>query len=291
MPANATSQTLDAKSRLLKEIATSIRDGSLELPSLPDIAIEVRVAISKADLDINKLARLIQQDPGLAAYLMKVSHSAVYNRGNPVTSLTMAVSRLGLNTTRDLTMSYALRALFLINDTGVKRMLRQYWQRSVHTAALAHTMAKRYGFNPDRAMLAGLLQDIGALPILAKLKSYPELLNAPADTERLLREYTGKINGLILHAWQFDTEMKIAALNRENWMRDSDNPADLTDLILIARYHTYLHSGSHKTLPKLWDLPAFKRLGLEDVDPAEGIAFLKEAEQEIEDLRCTLQGG
>ena len=82
MPANATSQTLDAKSRLLKEIATSIRDGSLELPSLPDIAIEVRVAISKADLDINKLARLIQQDPGLAAYLMKVSHSAVYNRGN-----------------------------------------------------------------------------------------------------------------------------------------------------------------------------------------------------------------
>lgn len=291
MPANATSQTLDAQSRLLKEIASSIRDGSLELPSLPDIAIEVRVAISKADLDINKLARLIQQDPGLAAYLMKVSHSAAYSRGNPVPSLNMAVGRLGLNATRDLTMSYALRALFLINDAGVKRLLRQCWQRSVHTAALAHTMAKRFGVNPDRAMLAGLLQDIGALPVLAKLKSYPELLNAPVDTERLLRDYTGKINGLVLHAWQFDTEMKVAALNRENWMRESDKSADLTDLILVARYHTYLGTGSHKSLPKLWDLPAFKRLGLEEADPAEGIAFLKEAEEEIEDLRNTLHGG
>lgn len=291
MSANAMSQTADAQSRLLKEVAASIRDGSLELPSLPDIAIEVRVAISKADLDIGKLSRLIQQDPGLAAYLMKVSHSAVYNRGNPAPNLHMAVSRLGLNATRDLTMSYALRALFLINDPGVKRLLKNCWQRSVHTAAIAHTMARRCGFDPDRAMLAGLLQDIGALPILAKLKSYPELLDAPADTERMLRDYTGKINGLVLHTWQFDHEMKVSALNRENWMRDNDKPADLADLILIARYHTYLQNSSHKRLPKLFDLPAFKRLGLEDVDPAEGIAFLKEAEQEVAQLRAMLQGG
>ncbi|MBD2857780.1 HDOD domain-containing protein [Spongiibacter sp. KMU-158] len=280
----------DSQAQLLKRIAESIRDGSLELPSLPDIAIEVRMAIGKPDLDIRKLANLVQQDPGLTAYLMKISHSVIYSRGNPVPNLQKAISRLGLEATRELTMGYALNALFRINDPYTKRLLRDCWQRSVHTAALAHVIARHCGFDPERAMLAGLLQDIGALPILSNLKDYPELREDGAAIARLLREFTGKINGLILHKWEFDHELTLTALNRENWLRKTDKPADLTDLILVARYHTYLGEGQIKGLPKLFAMSAFERLGLKEADPTLGLTFLKEAEDEVTALRETLRG-
>lgn len=280
-----------AQSRLLKRIAESIRDGSLELPSLPDIAIEVRVAIGKAEMDIPTLAALVQQDPGLTAYLLKISHSVIYNRGNPAPNVVMAINRLGLTTTRELTMGYALKALFMISDPGTKRRLRDCWRRSVHTAALAHVMARHCGFEPERAMLAGLLQDIGALPILSQLSGYPELQHDESAIEALLSRFTGKINGLILHKWQFDNELTVAALNRENWLRVSDQPADLADLVIVARYHTYLGERQHRDLPKLFDIPAFERLGLKAADPALGVAFLKEAEEEVAEIQASLMVG
>ncbi len=288
MSAAHSAENSSAQAQLLKRIAESIRDGSLELPSLPDIAIQVRMAIGKPELDIRQLATLVQQDPGLAAYLMKVSHSVIYNRGQPASNVQMAIHRLGLDTTRELTMGYALKALFMINDTAIKKRLRDCWQRSVHTAALAHVIARHCGFDPERALLAGLLQDIGALPILANLKDFPELREDESLLGQLLSEFTGKINGLILHHWKFDHELVLAALNRENWQRDTARSADLCDLILIARYHTFLSEGQHKGLPQLCSLPAFSRLGLKEADPALGFAFLKEAEEEIAELREAL---
>ncbi len=279
----------ESKSRLLKLVSENLRNGSIELPSLPDIAIDIRVAISKPDVEISDLVKLIQQDPGLTAYLIKVALSAFYSRGNPAPNLTVAINRLGLNAARDLTMGYALKTLFMIKDAGIKRRMHECWRRSVHTAALANVMARHCGFNPDRALLAGLLQDIGALPLLVNLKNFPDIYNSHAATEMLIREFTGKISGLVLHSWNFDNDLITTALHLENWMREHDHAKDLTDLILVARYHTYLHDRSHSTLPKLCSLPAFQKLGLDDIDPAQGVSFLKEAEQEIAELRSLLQ--
>ena len=234
----------------------SLRAGTLELPSLPDIAIDVRVAITQPELDINDLAKLIQQDPGLSAYLLKISHSVHYSRGNPARNLTAAIRRLGLNAARDLTASYALKALFLIQDTAVKSSMRDIWRRSVYTASLAHVMARHCGFDPDRALLAGLIQDIGALPLLANLKGFPSLTSEPSAIKELLSEFTGKISGLILHNWHFD--------------------------------HTYLDERSHRKLPQLSRLPAFKKLHLHEMGPEQGLAFLSEAKQEISELRSAL---
>lgn len=288
MPATSSTSATTPKTQLLKLVTDSLRAGTLELPSLPDIAIDVRVAISQTDLDIDDLVKLIQQDPGLSAYLLKVSHSVHYSRGNPVRNLAAAIRRLGLNAARDLTASYALKTLFLIQDPLVKQCMRDIWRRSVYTASLAHVMARHCGFDPDRALLAGLIQDIGALPLLANLKDFPSLCADQKTMTQLLNDFTGKISGLVLHNWRFDEELILVGLNRENWMRDKRPKADLSDLILVARYHTYLDESSHSKLPQLSRLPAFSKLGLEEMGPEQGLAFLTEAKQEISELRNTL---
>jgi HD-like signal output (HDOD) protein len=276
------------KEQLLKRIITALKSGTLELPSLPDIALDVRVAANQDNLNIEDLARLVQQDPGLSAYLLKVSISSYYKRRHATNNLGSALRRLGLNATRDLTASYALKTLFCINSAQIKRRLREIWQRSVYTAALAHVMARHCGFDPDRALLAGLLQDIGALPILANLKEYPALLDDQVAIDDLLNNYTGKISALVLNHWQFDHELVAVGLERGNWLRDKPGPADLADLVLVARYHSYLGEPSHKTLPQLSTLPAFQKLKLGEIGPQQGLAFLREAQQEIDELRSAL---
>lgn len=277
-----------AKTSLLGRITRALKDGTLELPSLPDIALEVRSVAAERDMGIAALAKVIQQDPGLSAYLIKVGNSAHYRRANAVSSLPAALNRLGVEATRDLASSYAIKTLFFLKEPAIKARLRDVWSRSVYTASLAHVMARRCGFNPDQALLAGLLQDIGALPILSGLRQYPVLLGDNVAVEELLGEFTGKVSGLILNHWQFPHELVVAGLTREQWQRDRRERADLADLILIARYHTYLGEPAARKLPPLKDLPAFQRLPLGELGPEQGLLFLREAREDVESLRQIL---
>jgi HD-like signal output (HDOD) protein len=277
-----------AKASLLGKITRALKAGTLELPSLPDIALEVRLVVTERDMSMTSLAKVVQQDPGLSAYLIKVSNSVHYGRGNAAASLPAALNRLGVAAIRNLASSYAIKTLFYLKEPAIKVRLREVWSRSVYTAAFARVMAVRCGFNPDQAMLAGLLQDIGALPILSELRQYPVLLGDGAAIELLLAEFTGKVSGMILNHWQFPHELVVTGLAREQWQRGTHERADLADLVLIARHHTYLGEPAARKLPALKDLPAFHRLRLDESGPEQGLLFLREAREEVESLRKML---
>jgi HD-like signal output (HDOD) protein len=276
------------KKRLLARVSSALKDGTLELPSLPDVALEIRQIAMERDLDAAELVRVIQQDPGLSAYILKISNSVHYRRAQRVSSLASAVSRLGIDTTRNFASSYAIRALFYIRDPAIKAHMRNIWKRSVYTGSLAHVIAKHCGFAPEKALLGGILQDIGALPLLAELREFPRLTAKPAFVQELLSEYTGKISAMVLKTWEFDKAMVVVGLDRENWWRDRGPKPELADLVLVARYHSYIGQPNFKNLPPLSELPAFKKLNLGELGPEEGLLFIKEAKAELETLRQAL---
>lgn len=83
-------------------------------------------------------------------------------------------------------------------------------------------------------MLAGLLQDIGSLPLLAELEHWPDF---PRDAEHLdgLCDYlSGDIGALVLTRWQVPTTLIECARQRNKWLHDHAGEADLTDLVLLA---------------------------------------------------------
>lgn len=287
-PPSAESVSSDPQKDLLRQVTASLKDGSLELPSLPDVALDVRSVAAERDMGVADLVKVIQQDPGLSTYLIKVSNSVYYRRARPALTLAQAINRLGVSSTRDLSSSYAIRTLFFMRNKDIKGYLRDIWQRSVYTGSLAHVMAERCSIAPDRALLAGMIQDIGALPLLMHLEQYPALL---ADRDRvlaLINQFSGKISALILNAWDFDNELVNVGLERENWLRDKRPQADLADLVLVARYHTYLGEKAARGLPPLFEIPAFHKLPLGELDPEEGLAFIKAAKAEIEAMRQAL---
>jgi HD-like signal output (HDOD) protein len=110
----------------------------------------------------------------------------------------------------------------------------------------------------------------------------------PAFVQELLSEYTGKISAMVLNAWEFDQAMVVVALDLENWWRDRGPKPELADLVLVARYHSYIGEPHFKKLPPLSQLPAFQKLNLGELGPEEGLIFIKEAKARLGTLRQAL---
>ena len=274
--------------KLINESRKELNDGTLELPSMPDIALEIRAAINNENKSFEEISKLIQCDQGLSAYLMKVSNSALYARPVKAENIKMALSRMGLETAKNLTSSYALKTLFNLREPLVKSLMRCIWERDVYSASLASIIAKRCHFDPDKALMAGLLQDIGSLPVMTKLKQYQEILADKKDSLHFVYSLAPTLTRMILENWEFGDEMLQVADNFENWHYDHDGPADLTDLILVARYHAYLGPGLTDELPEIEEVSAFRRLNLGEISLQSSLEFIESAREEIDSIQSLL---
>src|SRR5690606_7350275 len=148
----------------------------LVLPSLPDVALRIRAAVEDERKGAHDVARIIQADPALAAYCVGIANSAAY-AGNGVTGVQEAVHRMGLGATRDFVIAYSLRGLFKTREPRCLALMQAAWRHNANIGALCHVIARDVTRqNPEQAMLAGLLHDIGVMVIVAALPQHPGLL-------------------------------------------------------------------------------------------------------------------
>lgn len=257
----------------------------LRLPSMPDVAIRIRAAMQREDIDVGRIARVIQADPGTAAYLVRIANSPVYRGVVAIKSVENAVSRLGMNATRNLVTAHALRAMFNTRSAVLASVMRETWQRSAKLAALASVVAQHCpGFEPDRAMLAGLLQDIGVLPLLNTLEDTKAGL---PDRERIassLDAFCAKVGVVLLRTWDFDDEIIEVAQSRKDWQRDPGPTADLADLVLVARMHACVGTERGSDMPAIIDVPAFGKLPLGEVGVDARLNMLLEADSDVREM-------
>lgn len=88
------------------------------------------------------------------------------------------------------------------------------------------------------------------------------------------------VGAMLLEQWQFEPEFLTAARQAEDWMREAD-VADYCDIVQVAQLHCVMLGGKQIDAPPLSELPAFRRLHLDEVDPIE---LIEEARQEINEI-------
>ncbi len=256
-----------------------------ELPALPDVALRIRAAMQQPHYSATTVARVIGADPSTSAYLLRVANSALYRGVTPVENVENAVTRLGMDSTRNLVTAHALRAMFKTRSPHLSRLMRATWRNSARVAALAFVIAKHCpGFSPDRALLAGLLQDIGVLPLLNALERSDGALPDPARITDTLEVLAPKAGGVLLKHWEFEPDIVEVARSRGDWWRISQPGPDLADLVMVAHLHARVGGEDMHELPLITELPAFVKLPLADLGPSESLAFLKAAEADIQEL-------
>jgi HD-like signal output (HDOD) protein len=168
----------------LKNIAAQAGRGELTFPTHIDATLKLQRALSDPDCHVEEAARLVQTEPLLAARTVAIANSAAYNRaGNDVTSVRAAVQRVGFRTLGALTASVIVRQLASgVTDPLVRARADQLWQHSANVAALALVIARRVSsVDPETAMFAGIVHEVGGFYLLSRAAEFPGLLEGGAD--------------------------------------------------------------------------------------------------------------
>lgn len=139
--------------------------GKAQLPTLPDLLLQVQRALADEMGGLEELARIIERDPGLAAKLLRVANSAAFSRGIQVTAISAAVGRLGLKQVRSLCMAVGVVRAF--DNTNRTLDHARYWEHSAAVGLVAERLAQASKRNAQvdgaEAYVAGLLHDVGLL--------------------------------------------------------------------------------------------------------------------------------
>lgn len=274
---------------LIGEICQDLLANRASLPSMPDVAARIHDAMTSPNWSVNTIATIIKGDPGTTAYLLQMANSAMYSGVTPIREVERAISRIGMDSTRSLVTAHALRSVFETRSGMLGAVMRRTWKSSARLAALSAVLARHCSrFSPERALLAGLLQNIGVLPILNVLNQYQDQLNSEAQVVGAVNRYAPRVGQVLLQQWAFDSDIVEVARSRGDWLRDPEPTADLADLVLIASLHDSIVEGETDDLPRIDEVPAFAKLPLGDLLPDSSLQLLHDEEASVQDVMRAL---
>lgn len=271
--------------RFVHDILDELAEKRLTLPTLPEAAVKIREAVDDEGASLQDIVQAVATDTALSARLIQIANSPMMRAQVIVDSLELAIKRLGLRMTRDISMALLAQQLFRAQSPEVARRLRDAWTHSVMVSAISHTLAKHYTtLDPGQALLAGLTHKIGHLPVLTKAEQYPELLGDHQALDAIVQRTHPEIGAAILEAWRFGPEVIHAVREHENLAYDSPR-ADYLDVVIVANLQSLIGT-EHPLAQSDWSqVPAFGKLGL---GPDCNVFEMEETAAEVEGARQAL---
>lgn len=272
------------------DLVADIRANRVVLPALPDIALKTRKLLEDRNVTTSQIARVISADAVLTTRLLRVVNSPLYRTHDSIDDIRTALTRLGHANVRSVVTTLAMEQLYQhkLASPLKRKLLARIWEHSVQVAALCYILADNYTMlNADEAMLAGLVHDIGKLPILEYAEMLPDIASNETALERLFEVLHTRVGALVLGSWKFAPELIAAAAEHEDLTRSPGTDADYADVVTVANLLSYIGSDHPYTRLDWSAIPAFERLAL---TPEESIAAMKDARDQIHEIKQLLAG-
>lgn len=167
-----------------KSIAASALQGQLAFPTNIEATLKIKRALDEPDCHELQAATLVSGEPLLSARVVALANSAAFNRkAVAVTTVRTAVSLLGIGTVKSALAAIIVRQFGAgVSDATHQTQATQLWQHTIHVASLAMVLARRLGtIEPETALFAGLMHEIGSFYLLKRASDFPGLLNVHAE--------------------------------------------------------------------------------------------------------------
>ncbi len=274
----------------ITELVESFRFEDTKLPSLPSAVIYLERAIRDDSVSLSKLASLLEKDPVLATRLIRVANSPFYRAIHPVESVPEAVTRIGFSATRNIAL-VLLSNVFRARHTLVAERVNQLWSESLRTAAVASILTQYYPLvDSNRAMLGGLMYNVGAMLLLTKIDEKVKSIPHSMILDHMIAKHAGHFGKSLLQYWEMDPDLLEVVVSRDNWLREQDESPDLADLVLVSRSCLPGADGMPPNLQACEQLPAYQRMKrfLHLTRPL--CEVVADAEESIEQILALLEG-
>ena len=211
----------------------------VEIPSLPEAVTQLIQEINAPEPDIDRLADLISSTAGIAAKVIQTVNSALFSLRMPVTNVKHAVSLLGIQQIRSITLACATMET-LPTPKSAFFDPEAFWTDSLLQALLSRAFAKKLFPNQSEDVFtASLLADV-ALPVLLSVWSeyyepvIEEWRQSPQRLSEIERQHFGwdhaQAGAWISQAWGFPEEM-VCYLAAHNLPREKIDELELADTI------------------------------------------------------------
>ncbi len=276
------------KHEIFEKIASQVARGELLFPTGARVALILRRALDDPDCHIDTAARLIKAEPLLSARVIAIANSAAYNHsGREITDIRVATSLLGFKTIRALAMALVTRQM--AGNSRVPELLalaNKLWEHSAHVAALAHAIARHVThLDPETALFAGIIHEIGGFYMISCADEFPELLGG--DFSEWMEDGEVKVGQQVLV--KLNVPNSAAEIIETFWSGFlAMPPVTLADTLLLAEQLAPVPSPLHR-----WTNEAScseMTASIEMVIGEETLALiLSEAAEEIASLTKALQ--
>lgn len=193
--------------------------GSIDLVSLPDIALQVNGMIDDHRFDSSDLGAVLSNDPALTSRLLKIVNSAYYGFQAKIDTVSRAITFIGVDDLRTLILATTAVDTFSRIPQDLVDMT-DFWIRSVQCGVIARLLAQKCSvLQPERLFVAGLLSDIGSLVMYNKIPDQcREILLAAKDNHRIIGDLEREILGYthadvayeLMRLWTLPDALKVA---------------------------------------------------------------------------------
>jgi HD-like signal output (HDOD) protein len=181
------------------------------LPSLPNHIMQLNGLLASSPIDLRRISKVIRSDLSLTAQVIRLCNSALFGIRRRIFKVEEAAVLMGADRLRTLIFT-----CYLMECSGKwlhEREVQDHWRHCFITALLSERIARSIGYQmPDQAYLAGLLHDVGKLPLLmvsAEEGSMAsrEVLLLRGDSRAAEREYFGldhcEVGRWVGSSWNF----------------------------------------------------------------------------------------
>ncbi len=218
------------------QIEAELEEGRLNFPTALDVSLRIKEVADNPGSTLDEIAAVVRAEPVLSAKAVRMANAVQLNPyGNQITTVNEAVKRIGLAALRCLAFAVAAEQLSQDHRSkGMRLIASGLWMHSVDVASWSYAFARHLRkVNPDTAMLAGMMVDIGQFFLLARASAYPALEQNMDRFAEFVATWSDPVGRAILEVFELP-ETVLDAYEYENPYGGSWPPADLADLVFVS---------------------------------------------------------
>jgi len=140
--------------------------------SVPEVYLKVKKMVDLPATTVSDIAKIISQEPGLSARILKMANSAFFGFATKIETVDRAITIMGMAHLQNTLLAVSVSKSF----TGIRSEfvdIKKFWFHSIYCAVIAQMLARRCKvFDDERLFVCGILHDIGHLVIYSALPNH-----------------------------------------------------------------------------------------------------------------------
>ncbi|MCS7214552.1 MAG: HDOD domain-containing protein [Thermodesulfovibrio sp.] len=226
-----------------EEIIERIIFKTVDIPSLPPIAMKVMSLIQDDYASLKSLEEIISRDQGFATRLLRIANSPYYGRDRKIENIPQALLIIGFETLKSLVIATSLRDLHRRFGIFEQRL----WEHSLGVALCSSLLAMvTHIATTDDALVCGLIHDVGKTVINNTIPElYMQIYDRMTKEKRMLLEIEDEalgfnhtvIGSLISKKWKLPEKLeKVITYHHTYPYPDHEDQAyaDICNVVRVA---------------------------------------------------------